>query len=413
MTFKRYFFAELKRISRLFPEILGLSLLFFALTLLVGKMLIANSDYETGKTKYRIGIIAEGENSFIDMGIYLLESFDDTKYLVEIVKYDDFETASEDLSESRISALGVIPEEFYDAINEMSNDAVITYYTASGERGITAVYMDEITKMASNYIMYSQAGIFSLMDYMDENGYPSYMMYEETDRLFLSYMGVLLGRGDLVEVETLGIGNGLSTYGYFFTGLSLFFVCVLSFAGISFFLGKNRSLEKLAYAKGINPVMQVSSDFIAYYLCNAICVLIFLIPVFIFLKAGVVEIREFSNPGLYDCISYLKSIYIAMLLITIFQLITFEILDGTINKIIFSFVIVLGSAYVSGLLYPKSFFPEIVQRVGELLPTGVALSFLSDSFATGSYGISLVVLFIYFIALFSLMSFIRYKKIKQ
>ena len=84
MNYGRYFFAQIKRIKKLLPEMLFLSILFFAVTLFVGKTLISGSDYEAGKLKYRIGVMGE-EDEFIDMGIFLLESFDDTKYLLEIV----------------------------------------------------------------------------------------------------------------------------------------------------------------------------------------------------------------------------------------------------------------------------------------------------------------------------------------
>ena len=66
MNYGRYFFAQIKRIKRLLPEMLFLSILFFAVTLFVGKTLIAGSDYEAGKLKYRIGVMGE-EDEFIDI----------------------------------------------------------------------------------------------------------------------------------------------------------------------------------------------------------------------------------------------------------------------------------------------------------------------------------------------------------
>ena len=45
---------------------LFLSILFFAVTFFVGKTIIAGSDYEAGKIKYRIGVMGE-EDEFIDM----------------------------------------------------------------------------------------------------------------------------------------------------------------------------------------------------------------------------------------------------------------------------------------------------------------------------------------------------------
>ena len=377
MNYGRYFFAQIKRIKRLLPEMLFLSILFFAVTLFVGKTLIAGSDYEAGKLKYRIGVMGE-EDEFIDMGIFLLESFDDSKYLLEIVKYDDFEAAKKDLYSGDIAALCDIPGGFYDSINYLSNDVSIKYYTASGNRGITGVFTDEITGIISNYIVYSEAGILSFVDFMDYNGVSADMAYAESDRLFLKYMSALLSRGDLVTVKTFGLSNGLSTYGYYFTGLTLFLMSVLSFAGISFFIKKNRTLDKLAYSKGISVPGQIAADFVAYFICNAVCVTILSVPIFMMLKSGVINIPEFFTTENSFLFKFYLNVLATMVLICMFELLIFEVLEGTVNKIIFSFAILIGCAYISGYLYPASFFPEAVNRVGKVLPTGVAMSFLSS-----------------------------------
>lgn len=413
MNFYRYFLAGLKRIRRLFPEIMGLSLLFFVLVIIMGRMLIANSDYETGKSRYGIGLLVEGDNQLVDLGIYLLESFDDSKYLVEIKKYSSREEGVEALYKNEVSALCEIPDEFYDSINELSNDVSIKYYTASGARGITGVYMDAVTGMVSNYVLYSEAGIFSLMDFCDYKGHSAQMMYEDTDRLFLAYMNAIIGRGELVEVKPLGISNGLSTYAYFFVGLSLFMVCVFSFAAISYFLEKSNSLDCIANSRGINAPMQVAADFIAYYLCNALCTLILFVPIWLVLRMGAFSIPEFEDLGFLDFAKYISAVYTAMILLCVFEFIVFEALEGTINKIIFSLVIIIGSGYVSGLLYPKSFFPESLQKFGELLPTGVSLSFLSAAVSGDDYEKWLYILLAYAICLFGVLCFVRQRKIRR
>lgn len=413
MNFYRYFLAGLKRIRRLFPEIMGLSLLFFVLVIIMGRMLIANSDYETGKSRYGIGLLVEGDNQLVDLGIYLLESFDDSKYLVEIKKYSSREEGVEALYKNEVSALCEIPDEFYDSINELSNDVSIKYYTASGARGITGVYMDAVTGMVSNYVLYSEAGIFSLMDFCDYKGHSAQMMYEDTDRLFLAYMNAIIGRGELVEVKSLGISNGLSTYAYFFVGLSLFMVCVFSFAAISYFLEKSNSLDCIANSRGINAPMQVAADFIAYYLCNALCTLILFVPIWLVLRMGAFSIPEFEDLGFLDFAKYISGVYTAMILLCVFEFIVFEALEGTINKIIFSLVIIIGSGYVSGLLYPKTFFPESLQKFGEILPTGVSLSFLSAAVSGEDYEKWLYILLAYAVCLFGVLCFVRQRKIRR
>ncbi|MBR6309373.1 MAG: ABC transporter permease [Lachnospiraceae bacterium] len=413
MKYGRYFLAQIKRIKKLLPEMLCLSILFFGITFLIGKTLITGSDYEAGKIKYRIGVMGKEEESFIDMGIFLLESFDDAKYMMELVKYSDFEEARKDLYDGTISALCEIPEGFYDSINYLSNDVSIKYYTASGSRGVTGVFMDEITGIISDYIVYSEAGILTLYDYLDYKGVSAEMQNEAIDKLFMSYMSVLLGRGDLVTVKTLGISNGLSTYGYYFTGLTLFLMSVLSFAGISFFIKKNKTLDVLAYSKGISVPGQIAADFAAYFLCNVVCVAILTVPVFKMLKSGVIEIPEFFTTENAFLLKYFGNVLAAMVLICMFELFIFEVLEGTVNKIIFSFTIILGCAYISGYLYPASFFPESIGKVGKVLPTGVAMTFLSSFLSMKGREAATAWLVGYVAAIFVILCLVRYRKINK
>ena len=410
MNYGRYFFAQIKRIKKLLPEMIFLSILFFAVTLFAGKTLISGSDYEAGKIKYRIGVMGK-EDNFIDMGIFLLESFDDSKYLLEIVKYDDFESAKKDLYSGEIAALCDIPGGFYDSINYLSNDVSIKYYTASANRGITGVFTEEITGIISNYIVYSEAGILSLVDFLDYNGVPAEMAYAETDNLFLKYISGLLSRGDLVTVKTLGFSNGLSTYGYYFTGLTLFLMSVLSFAGISFFIKKNKTLDKLAYSKGISVPKQIVADFVAYFICNAVCVTILSVPIFMMLKSGAISIPEFFTTENSFLFKFYLNVLAAMVLICMFELLIFEVLEGTVNKIIFSFAIIIGCSYISGYLYPASFFPEAVNRVGSFLPTGVAMSFLSSFLSMKGREAAALWLAVYVAVIFAVVCFVRKRNI--
>ncbi|MBR5992735.1 MAG: ABC transporter permease [Lachnospiraceae bacterium] len=413
MKYGRYFLAQLKRIKKLLPEMLCLSVLFFGVTFFVGKTLITGSDYEAGKIKYRIGIMGKEEESFIDMGIFLLESFDDSKYMMELVKYTDFEEAKSDLYDGTLSALCEIPAGFYDSINYLSNDLSIKYYTAAGSRGVTGVFMDEITGIISDYIVYSEAGILSLYDYLGYKGASAEMQNEAVDKLFMSYMSALLGRGNLVTVKTLGISNGLSTYGYYFTGLTLFLMSVLSFAGISFFIKKNMTLDKLAHSKGIAVPGQIAADFVAYFLCNVVCVTILMVPIFRMLKAKVIEIPEFFTTENVFLFKFYGNVLVAMVLICMFELLIFEVLEGTVNKVIFSFTIILSCAYISGYLYPASFFPESISKVGRLLPTGVAMTFLSSFLTMKGRESATLWLVGYVVAIFVVLCLVRTKKINK
>ena len=239
------------------------------------------------------------------------------------------------------------------------------------------------------------------------------MKQEAVDRLFMDYMGVLLKRGELVTVKTLGIGNNLSTYGYYFAGLTLFLLSVLSFAGISFFIKKNRTLDKIAYSQSISVPGQIFADFSAFYLCCAVCMAVLSVPVFMMLRSKVIVIPEIFTTETSFLLKLFLQVAVTMLPVCLFELLIFEILEGTVNKIVFSFAIIMGCAYISGYLYPASFFPESVARVGRVLPTGVAMRFLSSALSFKDTDAAAGMLAIYVAGLFVILCFVRKRKINK
>ena len=90
-----------------------------------------------------------------------------------------------------------------------------------------------------------------------------------------------------------------------------------------------------------------------------------------------------------------------------------EVLEGTVNKIIFSFTIIIGCAYISGYLYPASFFPEAVNRIGRVLPTGVAMSFLSSFLSMRGREEATLWLVGYVVAIFAVLCFVRKRNISK
>ncbi|MBR5896211.1 MAG: hypothetical protein IKZ39_01175, partial [Lachnospiraceae bacterium] len=105
------------------------------------------------------------------------------------------------------------------------------------------------------------------------------------------------------------------------------------------------------------------------------------------------------------------NVLVAMVLICMFELLIFEVLEGTVNKVIFSFTIILSCAYISGYLYPASFFPESISKVGRLLPTGVAMTFLSSFLTMKGRESATLWLVGYVAAIFVVLCLVRTKKI--
>jgi ABC-type multidrug transport system permease subunit len=74
-----------------------------------------------------------------------------------------------------------------------------------------------------------------------------------------------------------------------------------------------------------------------------------------------------------------------LLMIAALQFLCYELVAGVVNAALAQFVLAISLAFISGLFYPLSFFPDIIKNWAGLLPTGVALSY-STNYISGQAG---------------------------
>ena len=86
------------------------------------------------------------------------------------------------------------------------------------------------------------------MDFCDYKGHSAQMMYEDTDRLFLSYMNAIIGRGELVEVKSLDDSAVVLTCRVWVANADYW---------PTFFAGNQKLLEELARANITIPFPQL------------------------------------------------------------------------------------------------------------------------------------------------------------
>jgi ABC-2 type transport system permease protein len=227
---------------------------------------------------------------------------------------------------------------------------------------------------------------------MKEEGFDKEVRHEKVNDLFMIYLAALVSRSDVVKVTALGLSDGLSTPEYYFSALLLFFMLLLSFCSISFFLGTKDAQYKFMAAKGIDAPKQVLGEYIPFLTINVILVL--------FIAAGS---KRYQLAG--------QLLPVAIMFAALGFLI-FEVLIGVINKILVAFMLYMGMGYVSGYFYPKTFFPDLVQQIGEKIPTGVAFTYMAAVLQGNSTGRYLVLMLGSTLVFLGLAMFAREQKIK-
>ena len=376
LGFVDYFLVQLKRILRLFPGILAMALVVALAVFAVFYGIFNSSAYKQQQMKYKLGLVGTADDDMLEMGVSLLENNDESRFMLELVQFDDEEEARNSLRQGKVSGYVLITDEFIDSMNALSNDISLEYFVSSGQRGINNVISEEIADIASNIIVSSEKGLLTLEETLTNAGYPAEYTEFLIGQLLLVYVSSMMSRSDIAEFLELGLSNGLNTGDYYIITLGLFFILMMSFASVSFFLGRNKASFQFISAKGLGPAQQILAEYLVYFLLNLAVVEIIL---------GIIKLicsdKVLSKAGIDGEIirnSYLiKSdinIIPAVIIFTALGFFLFNAIDGIISKLLTAFILYMGMAYLSGYFYPASFFPELLQKLGKIFPTGIAFS---------------------------------------
>ena len=372
----------------------GIILMIALVAILLSAALFAllNSDsYKSEQMRYKLGLVGSTDNELIDLGVHLLETEDDMQYVLELVQFEDEAKAKAALRNADISAYIVITDEFADAVDAMTNDAKLTYYATSGQKGISNVMMDEIALVATNIIVPSEKGICTLRDIMAQEGYDKADTYMAVYEIFMSYVNTMMLRGEISTVTELGISDGLTTPQYYFVSLLLFFLLLMTMCFVAYFIGINHAQHKFFSSKGITALQQVLGEYIPFLTVNIIVAL---------LVAGLAKLTGLGDFIGVDIDSgFVLRIVVIEALFTGLAFLLYEILEGIINKVLVTFLLYIAGAYASGYFYPRSILPEMMQQLGQWLPTGLAFDFLG-SVVTGESGAYAMALMLIYVVIF-------------
>ena len=412
VKFRDYLLIQYKRIFKLLFGIVAMILVVALILSATGMALMYSETYASEKQKYKLGVVGDTEDEMISLGIYMIGTLDESRYMIELVEYDDEAAARDAMRNAELSAYIVITQEFSDALNAMTNDAKLKYYATSGQKGISNVMMDEIALIATNVIIYSETGICTLRQLMKEEGYEKSYRSEKINDMFMVYIAALVTRTSVAEITELGLSDGLSTPAYYFLGILLFFMLLISFCAISYFIGTKDAQYKFMKSKGIKSRAQVIGEYIPFLTINIICVLLIMGLITAAAGSGIVNPEELKNAGITDFGEITLNLIPVCIMFSAFGFMIFELLIGVINKILVAFMLYIGMAYVSGYFYPKPFFPELVQKLGELIPSGIAFSYMGAVLQDHDKTLYLLIMSGYSVAFLLIAIFARRQKIR-
>lgn len=368
-----YFAVQLKKMWKVFPGICLFAFLSCVCVVLLFSDFIKDRVNGEKQQKYRVAVVGNLEDSYLGFGVQAVRSLDDSKYVIDFLPYTE-EAAEQAFLRDEIAAIVTIPEGFVDSLVYGKNDVPITYRVSDAQKGIGEIFLEEYSKVASTLVANSQAGIYAMQECLVQENRTD-LWEQATDELNLIYLGLVVNRTDICDVEITGISNGLAETDYLVCGIAIYVCTLLGIAFGSFFRGKSNGMAKLLQARGFSAVLQVLAEYGAYMIGFFAIVLLMLVTLGAMYALGL--LGEVSIMKLPDLVTPVFGLLSVLVTVSALQFFLYEITEGTIGGILLQFLLGTGLCYIAGCFYPASFFPEPVSVLGKAIPYGIAMKHLA------------------------------------
>lgn len=375
--FCTYLYIQWRRALKLLPALMTVTLAACGCAGLFAVLYLGSSEMTKDKQKYQIAVVGDTTDTYLGFGISVLSVADDSRFIVDFPSMTERE-ARRALAAGELTAYARVPDGLVDSIVYGTNDKPVTFVGPTGQRGITGILVEELTKVASTLIVRSQSAIYGMQSILRDNGMGD-LWREATEKLNIRFIEMVLNRTGLCKVETLGMANGLSTEGYYFCSMLIFFLLLAGINSSSLFGRRSCELMRLMASKGVGPFRQVAGEFLTYLFINLCCLFGVFVVLRLVFESGVIQIAEWNGRDALKLSGFFVRFLPVVTALAAMQFLMYELVTGVVSSILLQFICGISMAYLSGCFYPASMFPDVLRHIGEVLPTGLALRYADKS----------------------------------
>lgn len=376
---RTYFSLQWKRVMKVFPFILMVTLVLFAALAVLLSGLMSSYQNSEQNAVFKVGITGDTDNEMLQMAIVAFQSFDESRFSVEFVEME--QTAADTaLKKGDISAYLELPEDFVEKAMRGEMEPIY-YVTTAGSNNIVHMFKNEITALVTDVVVTSQQGSFGLQEALDDHDVKD-DHGELVNALAIEYVNLVLKRTEAITVDELGISEGMRTSEYYLCGMTLLFLMLLGLPFVAVYARQDRSLNVLLLSRGVSGIRQLFDEWLSHCLSLLCLAAVVFVPVLAL--SATVDNATLQMLSTSEWLSYLLLFVPVLAMVAAFNLFIFEIGGNVVSSALLHFFAVLCMCYVSGCFYPVYTFPRVVQTVERFLPTGVARETLAVALSEGA-----------------------------
>ena len=370
----KYFFCQCKRIRQLAPFLIGLTLFITLFLMLLAMNMQTAEENSELKAKIKIGFTGDVADNYLRAGLTALQRLDSIRYAIEIEEMTEQE-AEKKLAAGELSAYVVFPENFVENFDRGQNVQIL-YATSNDGAAVGTVFMNELVDTVEKVVRESRDGIMGTWGLTEAYSLATPQETDKlTDELMFRYVSLCINRTMFYDLYCYGWGDRLSMTGYYFTAFLILYLLLWGITCSPLFVQRSRVSFCVLETRGIKIPAQVVAEYLAYYLSMMFNLFLTALPIEAVFHLTGIQLKEWGEASVAGLLLFLCRMAPVVAVISALQFWLYELISDMISGILLQFVAGVGLGYLSGCIYPVSFFPDKLQKLSEILPTGISLQY--------------------------------------
>ena len=383
----KYLILQIKRVAHFMPYGLCVVLVLFGCMSAVYRAMVLSEEAENTaqNVKLQVAVVGTAGDQYLQWGLAAMQ-FDSSAMALEMVMMEE-EDAITSLKNGGITAYVVFPEGFME--NALKGDIrQLRFVSTASTTDLVAIIKEEVTTVVDKILVACQSSSYGVGDALSDNGYGS-SWGQHVNGMSLEYVDFLFERSRIYHVEEWKQNDHIGIAQYMPGALTTLLLMLSCLAFAPLYIRQDQAMTRLLRAQGIGITKQVLSELTGYGL--ALMGLLAVVSV-ILSRSGMIAVNGWSAfmgilPGLwmFAALAYLL----------------YSLADHFIGGILGTFFVTLGLCFVGGCMYPIRMFPERMQKLSAMLPSGIARTHITCHFlgTTSAEGWKLMAYAVVFTAL--------------
>ena len=333
----------------------------FCATGVLNKSTVNMSAKDGGKVK--AAFVINDESRITHILANVLEDSDCISKSCEFIKVSE-DKAEKMLKNGEVMACITIPEEFLESVNNGDNYPVdITF---SDNSDVVAMILKELSKYGGDILASAQAGIYAQYDFfMNHEGMKNNP--EANKYLNKIYLKYVLEREQYFDVSKIKATGNIGYKDFYFCSSIIFVIMMLCLAYPAFYMEKKGGqIYGIMDMKGIiYPVR---------FMVKTIIPTLFQLPV------AMVVMSVYKGDLSLKCVTCALLLFPAVWCCNCMAMLVINMCSNIADSIVVTFLVNFICSLMSGYFIPEVFMPDTIVNTGKILPTGVILSRVHESF---------------------------------